>query len=210
MRLVNQALSARFLPALSRDTVDPSRQPQTAEGDEMRKHAHASFMAALAFMAVSGMAVAQTLGDIELAEEVVIDAWQRTPLAFRTTVIVDAPPQGFGVYHERAHNEFAPGEPIVIYAEPVGYAWRENPDGTYTFGFDVDLLLKKSDGAIVGGQENFQHLELTSRARNREFMLTLTLTVDGAPPGDYVVEYTTRDIASDKAAVISRPFFIVE
>jgi hypothetical protein len=161
-------------------------------------------------MAVSGVAAAQSLGDIERAEATVIEAWRQTPLAFRTAVIVDAPPQGFGIYHERAHNEFAPGEPIVIYAEPVGYAWRENPDGAYTFGFDVDLLLKTSDGAIVGGQENFQHLELTSRARNREFMLTLTLTVDGAPPGDYIVEYTTRDIASDKAGVISLPFSIVE
>ena len=176
----------------------------------MRRQARAAFMAVLAFLAVPGMAAAQTLDDIELAEEAVIDAWRQTPLAFRTAVIVDAPPQGFGVFHERAHNEFAPGEPIVIYSEPVGYAWRENPDGTYTFGFDVDLLLKKTDGEIVGGQENFQHLELTSRARNREFMLTLTLTVDGAPPGDYVVEYTTRDIASDKAAVISLPFSIVE
>lgn len=176
----------------------------------MRKQACASFMAALAFMAVPGMATAQTLDDIELAEEAVIDAWRLTPLTFRTAVIVDAPPQGFGVYRERANNEFAPGEPIVIYAEPVGYSWRENPDGAYTFGFDVDLLLKTTDGAIVGGQENFQHLELTSRARNREFMLTLTLTVDGAPPGDYVVEYTTRDIASDKTAVISLPFSIVE
>lgn len=176
----------------------------------MGKHARAAFMAGLAFIAVSGTTAAQTLGDIELAEEAVIAAWQRTSLTFRTAVIVDAPPEGFGIYQERAHNEFAPGEPVVIYAEPVGYAWHENPDGTYTFGFDVDLLLKKTDGAIVGGQENFQHLELTSRTRNREFMLTLTLTVDGAPPGDYVVEYTTRDIASEEAAVISLPFSIVE
>jgi hypothetical protein len=144
------------------------------------------------------------------AEEAVIVAWEQTPLIFRTAVLADKPPEGFGIYYERAHNEYAPGEPIVVYAEPVGYAWRENPDGTYTFGFDVDLLLKTTDGAIVGGQENFQHLELTSYARNREFMLTLTLTVDGAPAGDYVVEYTTRDIASDKAGVISLPFSIVE
>lgn len=176
----------------------------------MMRQALVSFMAISAIMAISNKATAQSIEAIEAAEDAVVQAWEQTPLAFRTAIIADTPPEGFGIYIERAHNEFAPGEPVVIYAEPIGYAWHENDDGTYTFGFDVDLLLKTPDGHVVGGQENFQHLELTSRARNREFMLTLTLTVDGAPPGDYVVEYTTRDIASDKAGVISLPFSIVE
>jgi hypothetical protein len=165
-------------------------------------------MAALA--AGAATAPAQTIEDIETAEEAVVAAWEQTPLMFRTAILADTPPQGFGIYYERAHNEYAPGEPIVVCAEPVGYAWRENADGSYTFGFDVDLLLKTTDGTVVGGQDDFEHLELTSYAKNREFMLTLTLSLDGAPAGDYVVQYTTRDIASDKSGVISLPFSIRE
>ena len=161
----------------------------------MNKHVIA--VCALAAAATVSPLAAQTLDAIEEAEEAVV-------------VVADTAPEGFGIYLERAHNEFAPGEPVIVYAEPVGYGWHENDDGTYTFGFDIDLLLKRPDGAVVGGQENFQHLELTSRVRNREFMLTLTLTVDGAPPGAYVVEYTARDIASDKQGVIALPFFIVD
>ena len=174
----------------------------------MNKHVIA--VCALAAAATVSPLAAQTLDAIEEAEEAVVVVWERTPLVFRTAVIADTAPEGFGIYLERAHNEFAPGEPVIVYAEPVGYGWHENDDGTYTFGFDIDLLLKRPDGAVVGGQENFQHLELTSRVRNREFMLTLTLTVDGAPPGAYVVEYTARDIASDKQGVIALPFFIVD
>ena len=166
--------------------------------------------AVLLGMFLTNSAAGQTLEDIVAAEEAVIEAWMQTPLTFRTALFADSDPQGFGVYVERAHNEFAPGERIIVYAEPVGYAWHESPDGTYTFGFNVDFLLKDTDGKIVGGQENFQQLELNSHVRNREFMLALTLTVDGAPPGRYIIEYRVRDVASEKAATISLPFHIVE
>ncbi|GAB5505057.1 MAG: hypothetical protein JJ911_04495 [Rhizobiaceae bacterium] len=166
--------------------------------------------AILACLSLPGTAAAQTLDDIIAAEEAVIEVWEQTPLTFRTAIFADASPGGFGIYVERAHNEFLPGEPIIVYAEPVGYAWHESPDGTYTFGFNVDFLLKDANGKIVGGQENFQQLELNSRYRNREFMLTLTLNVDGAPAGEYEIEYRVRDVASDKAGTISLPFYIAE
>lgn len=153
-------------------------------------------------------AAAQGLEKLEAAEEAVVAAWNETPLSFRKAVFVSAPPEGFGVYQERDDAVFAAGEPLVVYAEPVGYAWKDNGDGTYNFGFGVDLLLKTSKGEIVGGQENFQQLELTSRAKNREFMLTLTLNIDGAPAGDYVVEYRTRDLHSSKVGTISLPFAV--
>ncbi|MBO6900597.1 MAG: hypothetical protein JJ864_04555 [Rhizobiaceae bacterium] len=160
----------------------------------------------LALIAVP--ALSQTLDDIISAEEAVIAAWQQTPLTFRTALFADSKPQGFGIYVERAHNEFATGESIIVYAEPVGYGWHLSPDGTYTFGFNVDFLLKDDAGKIVAGQENFQQLELNSRFRNREFMLVLTLTVDGAPPGSYEIEYRVRDVASDKEGTIALPFHI--
>lgn len=153
---------------------------------------------------------AQSLEAVDKAESAVVDAWNATPIIFRRTVFVSEPPQGYGIFKERENAVFKPGEPLVVYAEPVGYAWKDNGDGTYSFGFNVDLVLKTAAGEVVAEQKDFQRLELTSRARNREFMLSLTLSIDGAPPGDYVVEYVTRDLGSDKAGTISLPFSVVE
>ena len=152
-------------------------------------------------------AAAQTLSDVQAAEQKVEDAWLKTPLTFRKALLVDKA-QGFGIYTPRASNVYAPGESILIYSEPVGYGWHDNGNGTYTFGFNVDLLVKHPDGSILGGKENFQKLILTSKARNREFMLTLNLTPDGFPPGDYVVKYTIHDVVLGKVATISQPFSI--
>jgi hypothetical protein len=153
-------------------------------------------------------ALAQDLAAIEKAEEAVVAAWNATPILFRTSVFVSESPGGFGIYRQRESNVFGPGEPLVVYAEPVGYGWKDNGDGTFGFGFNVDLIIKKPDGSIVGGQENFQRLALSSRARNREFMLTLTLTFDGAPAGDYVLEYVVRDLTGSKSGNISLPFTV--
>ena len=51
---------------------------------------------------------------------------------------------------------------------------------------------------------------MTSHARNREFVLTFSLDLTGAPAGDYVLEYVVQDLASDETATISMPFSIVE
>jgi len=92
----------------------------------------------------------------------------------------------------------------------VGFGYSQPEPGRWQFGFDVDLLIKTADGRVPGGQENFERLVLTSRTRNREFMPTLTLDLEGAPPGDYVVDDTPKDIASDKTGLISLPFAIIE
>jgi len=155
-------------------------------------------------MLVPAGATAQELEKLQAAEAAVDAAWSELPIAFRKVALV-AGANGFGICEERKDNLFKPGEPIVAYAEPVGYGWKDNGDGTFSFGFNVDLLVKTPDGKIVAGQEDFQRLELKSRARNKEFMLTLTLNLEGAPPGDYVIEYKTRDITSSKSGTISFP-----
>lgn len=155
-------------------------------------------------------AAAQTLAEIDRAEAALDAAWAATPIQTRTVALVAAPPAGFGLYEPHPTGVFAPGEPIIAYAEPVGFGYSEQAPGLWQLGFDVDLLVKTADGQILGGQEGFERLALTSRTRNREFMLTLTLDLDGAPPGDYVVQYTLNDIASDKSGQFSLPFTIAD
>ena len=54
------------------------------------------------------------------------------------------------------------------------------------------------------------NFELVSQAQNREFLVSLTLSLNEAPAGDYVLEYLAHDIASDETATISMPFTIAE
>jgi hypothetical protein len=175
----------------------------------MRRLAPAA-LACLLLAAAAPPIAGQTMAEIERAEAVLDAAWAALPIQTRTAVLVAAPPAGFGLYEPHPTGVFAPGEPIIVYAEPVGFGYSQPAPGLWQFGFDVDLLVKTADGQILGGQEGFERLALTSRTRNREFMLTLTLDLDGAPPGDYVVQYTLNDIASDKSGALVLPFTIVD
>jgi hypothetical protein len=164
----------------------------------------------LALLLAASPGRAQSLQEIDRREAAVVEAWEKTPLTIRRAVFVAEPPGGFGQFVERKSNVFPPGEKLVTYAEPVGYGWKKSGDGNFEFGFDVDFLIKSPDGKVLTGQENFGKMAETSRVRNREFFVTLTMSVKGAKPGDYVLQYKMRDIASDKSVVIDLPFKIAE
>jgi len=161
-------------------------------------------------LGVVGLGHAQSLQDVEKAQAALIAAWEKTPLSVRRAIFVAKKAQGFGQFEERSSNVFKPGEPLIAYAEPVGYGWKDVGNGVFEFGFAVDFLIKSPDGKILAGQQDFAKLAERSHARNLEFMVTLTLNVTGAPPGDYVVEYKMRDIAGDKSTSFELPFKIAK
>ena len=165
--------------------------------------------AALAVLMLAMPAAAQSPEALEAAEAQVAAAWEQTPLSFRRALFA-SDIEAYGVYEPKQGAVFSPGEPIVVYAEPVGYGYQSNADGTYSFGFDFDLVVKTAEGQIMGGQEKFARTELTSRVQNKEFQVTLTLSLDGAPAGNYVLEYLAQDIASDQTATITLPFIIAD
>lgn len=171
------------------------------------KHMIVSLLAATLFC---GVAQAQTLGEIDKREAAVVEAWNATPLTVRRAIFAGGHPNGFGQYVERANNVFKSGEKLVTYAEPVGYGWKDIGGGLYQFGFKVDFLVKTANGKVIGGQEDFADIALKSHARNREFDVLLNLNLSDIEPGDYVIEYKLRDIASSKSVSFSQPFKIVE
>ncbi|MBV9828784.1 MAG: hypothetical protein JO001_24400 [Alphaproteobacteria bacterium] len=168
------------------------------------------FVLTAAWLAAVPVAQAQSIEEIQRRDAAVYEAWEKTPLTIRRAVFVSEHPNGFGEYAERGSNVFKPGEKLVAYVEPVGYGWKEQGDNSYEFGFAVDFLIKSADGKILAGQENFAKLNQQSHARNREFMVTLTLDVDGAPPGDYKLEYKLRDITGEKNTTVTLPFTIAK
>jgi hypothetical protein len=171
------------------------------------KHAFAVLIAAIVFC---GVAQAQSLEEIDKREAAVLEAWNATPLTVRRAIFVAEHPDVYGDYVERKDNVFKKGDKLVTYAEPVGYGWKDIGGGFYQFGFKVDFLVKTPDGKVVGGQENFADLAMKSRAYLRDFMVTLNLNLGNTEPGNYVVEYKLRDIASSKTYTINQSFKVVE
>ena len=151
---------------------------------------------------------AQSLEEVDKRRAALIEAWQQTPLTIRKAIFVKSEPRGFGLYQEHASNEFRPGEKVVVYAEPVGYGWKDLGNGRFELGFVVDFVIKSKDGEILAGKDNFMRIATDTHTRNLEFMVVLTLNRSSAPAGDYVIEYKLHDIASDKTASFQMPFKI--
>jgi hypothetical protein len=164
----------------------------------------------IALLTLAPTSFAQSPSEIDKRDAAVVEAWQATPLTVRHAVFVSEHAAGFGMYKPRASDSFKPGEKLTVYAEPLGYGWKPVDDGQFEFGFVVDFLVKSPDGNILAGKQDFARLVQQSHVRNREFMLTLNLDLSGADPGNYVLEYTLHDIASDKSTSFNLPFKIAE
>ena len=146
----------------------------------------------------------EALRTLETARDAV---WNQAPLTFRKTIFVAAEPAGFGIYDIRENNEFKSGEPLVIYAEPVGFSHRR--DGQiFITDMALDFEIKDSSGTSLAKQENFASWTLRSRVPNKEFMGKLDYNFTGLQPGDYDVITTVRDKNSEKANSFSMRFKI--
>jgi hypothetical protein len=155
-------------------------------------------------------AAAADLARLSALQEAVSNVWQLMPLTRRRAMFVTSVPASYGSYDERPSNIFHPGEKIITYMEPVGYTWAANKDGTFNYGVTVDVLLKRSDGKIVGGRENFLDVARTSHMRNQELMLVTSLPLDAAEPGDYVIEYKLHDQQSNKTSQFAQSFTLLK
>jgi len=133
--------------------------------------------------------------------------WDRAPLTFRKALWVAETPAGFGAYNPRETNEYAAGDEMIAYVEPVGFGWRKSGDMWQT-DLAADVSIKDKDGKEIFSQKDFQKLALSSRVRNHEFMTRFTFTLTGLPAGTYTLETTLRDAISSKSGSFALPFAI--
>jgi len=150
---------------------------------------------------------AVTLDDIDALQQAVIDAWSKMPLTVRRVMFVTEKAPLLGAWSKRPTNVFKAGEKLLTYIELVGYTWKQQ-GSMLNFGATVDFVIKSPDGKILGGQENFAKLSLASRIKLQEFMINLTMSLDGIAPGKYVIEYTLHDLGGEKVVVVDQPFEI--
>jgi hypothetical protein len=146
---------------------------------------------------------------IAAIDEAADTLWEQSPLIFRRALWVAGPPNGFGAYNPRETNVYAAGDQMIVYAEPVGFGWAKSGDIWQT-DLGVDLTIKSKDGEVLLNQSDFQKLVIASRLRNREFMATLTLTLNGIHPGEYIADATLRDQVTGNKGTMSLPFVIKE
>lgn len=157
------------------------------------------------------MAAADFTAALAGADAMVAQVWDATPdIGIRQTLLVTEPAAGFGIYNPRPDEKFKVGEPILVYAEPFGFGYGSAGDGLYAIGFVVDLRILSESGEVLGDMPAIVNLDLNTRYKNREFQANLTYTLEGAPPGRYVLETTLHDKNSAKAGRFQNTIEIVE
>lgn len=144
---------------------------------------------------------------LDALDDAVDALWDQSPLTFRRTLWVAEPPDGFGAFNPRETNQYAAGDQMIVYSEPIGFGWSKSGD-IWRTDLAADLAIKSKDGEVLLSKQDFQKLVLGSRVRNREFMATFTLTLTGIPDGDYIADMTLRDQVTGKSGTISLPFVI--
>lgn len=157
------------------------------------------------------MGAGDSAGAIAAAKELLGNVWDASSgLTFGETTLIVEPASGYGIYNPRAEETFKLGEPVLIYAEPLGFAYGNPGDGLYSIGFFVDLKVMTEAGDVLGDLQNLTELDLTSRYANREFQANLTYNLEGIPPGRYVLQTTLRDKNSAKVGSFDTTVEFVE
>jgi hypothetical protein len=82
---------------------------------------------------------------IDSARTAAVEALKGAPLGFRRILFVADTPGGFAIYDPRPDNVFKPGEPLIVYTEPVGIAWQQAGDKVSS-KLVVDFELRSPEG----------------------------------------------------------------
>jgi hypothetical protein len=161
---------------------------------------------------------------IEDAKELYLSVWNQTEFnASFSTFIEPFSAAGYGVYEERS-NIFAPGETIVLYVEPVGFAHKQiideergsnNSTMLYLMNMTSDYKIAATNGTEIEIQliEDKQGLRnITSHRPNTEMYLTLTLTpeVQPLPIGSYVITYSVTDEISGESFELEKDVTVAQ
>ncbi len=145
-------------------------------------------------------AYTQALSDYEAA-------WSSNGLAFSTVAFSDGPSSGYGQYTTKTGNSFTDGEPIALYAEPVGYAFAQS-DAGYSYNLSASYRLLNKSGQVLTEQAEFAEFNGTGRSKQRELSAGLSFQFTGLPAGDYQLQTTFTDTIGNQSASFSLPFTV--
>lgn len=138
------------------------------------------------------------------ARDQYLTSWERSNFssAFATFVIPNSV-NGYGIYDEHRSNIFKPGEPIVLYVEPIGFTHKKLTDEKGNALYNVKLIpsvIISSKNDNKSASIDFPPFAFTSHRKNTEAELTITVTQNTPiPEGEYKILYTIKDAQSNKS-----------
>lgn len=132
--------------------------------------------------------------------------WKAAPLSFRKALFADDV-KGYGEYVEHVGSTFAPRSELKIYAEPVGFGWRD-VDGAEKIVFKTLIEIRNDKGLILAKSSEPAVLEKIGRSKSRDFHITVTFQLPDLKPGAYKLVMTVTDDATGKTAPIELPLTI--
>jgi Flp pilus assembly protein TadG len=135
------------------------------------------------------------------------DSWASSGLAFTTVTFTDGASTGYGQYTPRDGNAFADGEALSVYAEPVGYGFKESADG-YAYALTASYRLLNASGQVLAEQDNFASFSGGGRSKKRELSAALTFQFSGLPAGTYTLETRFSDEVGAGQAEFALPFTV--
>src|SRR5215213_1966683 len=156
---------------------------------------------------------------IEDARKLYLSVWNQTEFnATFSTFVEPFSAAGYGVYEERS-NVFAPGETIVLYVEPVGFAHRQiideeggNNNTLYFMNMTADYEIAAANGTELQLIEDVQAGSIFNHRPTTEMPLTLTITpeVQPLPIGDYIITYSVTDEVSGESFELEKEITVAE
>ncbi len=132
--------------------------------------------------------------------------WIASPLQLRVATFADEV-KGFGNYTPHAGTTFKPDDAVLVYLEPIGYAFTPEGD-LFKVRIAVDVEIHTPGGLILAKSPDFGRLEWSARSKTREIHATLKLPLPKLKTGDYQLFVTLRDQGSPKTATVTLPFSV--
>ena len=142
--------------------------------------------------------------DIEGLERQLEQARDAAPMVVKPFTASTRKAKYFGDYEPRKGNEFKRGEEMFFYGELKNLTFKKNAQGVFEPAFEVDLEVKAAKDGKTMSQPKVMSFKLPTRSRVQDLFLNLSLSLDQAPPGNYNVKFTIRDLNSKKVAVAAQ------
>jgi hypothetical protein len=161
--------------------------------------------------AISLASAAYSEGDLmktmDLLRTALVGVYGEAPLIAQNVHFVTEEPQAYGMYSPRSGNTFDGVEPIQLYFEPVGYAFKKS-GRFYSVNVDASFTVLKRDGTPLGEEQPLGSLDFRSRAANMESMIFSTINLRGLPPGEYHLKLNLIDHNSGRTGSFEKTFRI--
>lgn len=134
-------------------------------------------------------------------------AWTASGLAFTEVTFTDGAATGYGQYTPRDNTVFTDKEALTVYAEPVGYAFKQD-GSSYTYELTASFKLLNLSGQVLAEQENFATFAGSGRSKKRELSAALTFQFSGLPVGEYKLETRFEDEIGGNQSSFTLPFSV--